>query len=342
MSVFNFALNRGAPNPQGGFLDRLRYMRHNNPEALIALGSGMMRGDMAGGFESMAQQMAAHREKQAAEQQQNKTAEWLQRAHGLSPEDAMVIAQNPALLQHALKPGSNPTDDIREYEFAKQQGYAGSFQDWMFDSRRAGATNVNVNNGSQIGTIPQGYEVYEENGARRMRPIPGGPEDKSKMEATRIGQASTSSDTVLRAYERAREAAKARNFGPYGQGVAEIMPWTDSAEVRRQTDTLKSMASIENLTAMRQSSPTGGALGNVTEHELEILKNKTGALDPSSPNFERDLNDYVLTLLRTIHGPEAGDRIFAETMGPRRTDPVAPNAGGSARRRYNPATGRIE
>ena len=39
----------------------------------------------------------------------------------------------------------SPTDDIREYEMAKQQGYPGTFQQYMLEMKKAGASSVNVN-----------------------------------------------------------------------------------------------------------------------------------------------------------------------------------------------------
>jgi len=36
-----------------------------------------------------------------------------------------------------------PTD-VREYEYAKQQGYAGTFTDWQIEQKRAGASQVNI------------------------------------------------------------------------------------------------------------------------------------------------------------------------------------------------------
>ena len=91
------------------------------------------------------------------------------------------------------------------------------------------------------------------------------------------------------------------------------MPTSKAAEVYRQVDVLKSQAKVENLTAMRLASPTGGALGSVTEKEAEMLAAKSGALDPKSPYFVRDLDDYELTLLQTIHGPAAGKAIFDQS-----------------------------
>jgi hypothetical protein len=42
---------------------------------------------------------------------------------------------------------ANPTtDDIKEYQFAKQNGYGGSFKDYMTEVKKAGASSVTVNN----------------------------------------------------------------------------------------------------------------------------------------------------------------------------------------------------
>jgi hypothetical protein len=214
----------------------------------------------------------------------------------------------------ASKPPA-PTDDMREYEFAKSQGYTGTFQQYQTDMKKAGASSVSVSTGSEVGTIPQGFELFTDpaTGARSMRPIPGGPEDTSGKDAKKAGNAETAASVVTTAAERALAASKDRALGGFGQGLVANLPWTDSAEVARQVDVLKANAKVDNLQAMRDASPTGGALGSVTEGETAMLAAKSGALDPSSPNFERDLADYTRTLLRVVHGPEEGDRIFAET-----------------------------
>lgn len=232
--------------------------------------------------------------------------------------------------------GADPTDDIREYQFAVSQGYAGTFQDFMTDMRRAGASSVSVDVGGaapQVGTIPQGYELFQTpEGGWQMRAIPGGPEDPAPTDEAKRNAALTASSVLTSAATRARDAAANRNAGASGTTLMARLPWTDSAEVVRQTAVLKSNATVSNLNAMRQQSPTGGALGNVTEREGAMLADMSGALDPNSPNFERDLKDYTRTLLRIVHGPEMGDAIFAQTF------PEDPNGVPT----FNPQTGRWE
>ncbi len=217
-----------------------------------------------------------------------------------------------------------PTDDIQEYEYAKSQGYQGSFDEFMLASRRAGATNVSVTNGSdsEVGTIPQGFESFTdpETGARSMRPIPGGPEDASQQAERAAGNASTAGDIITTAADRALDAAGARTFDGLAGRALSYDPSTRNAEVYRQVDVLKANATIEKLNAMRAASPTGGALGSVTEKEGAMLAAASGALDPASPNFRRDMLDYTRTMLRVIHGRDAGDQLFGEKYG----EPEAP------------------
>jgi hypothetical protein len=43
-----------------------------------------------------------------------------------------------------------PTSDMREYDLARQQGFTGTFQDYMTGMKRAGATSVNVNGDQKL------------------------------------------------------------------------------------------------------------------------------------------------------------------------------------------------
>ena len=58
---------------------------------------------------------------------------------GLDPETAQAAVSNPALMQ-AVMPQlfGGMTDDIKEFEYAKKQGFSGSLEQWM-QRKRAGA-----------------------------------------------------------------------------------------------------------------------------------------------------------------------------------------------------------
>jgi hypothetical protein len=118
--------------------------------------------------------------------------------------------------------------------------------------------------------------------------------------------------------------------------------------------TIKANVGFDQLQAMRMASPTGGALGQVSDTENKLLQSVLGSLEASqdpatlSYNLKR-LNNVVLDI---VHGPGNGPERFnldADTGGvptepvlkrPLPTNPAAPGA--APRRRYNPATGSIE
>lgn len=192
-----------------------------------------------------------------------------------------------------------------------------------------GGTSVTVNNAGDAAPVPaypkapngfmyvrdpaSGDVVLNEQGIATMAPIIGGPKDNSAQEGVKADRASTASDVVTNAARLARLAASER--GPFPSLTTQVarLPWTDSAEVVRHVEVLRAQAAGTNLQQMRDASPTGGALGNVTEKEIALLENLSGALNPNSPTFLRDLDQYERTLLRTIHGVEAGDLIFEQS-----------------------------
>lgn len=172
----------------------------------------------------------------------------------------------------------------------------------------------------QVGSIPAGYQLQYDDQGRPVSavPIPGTPqameaEAAARSRATVQDRKSTSTDVIGDAAQRARELTGWSTTGMVGS-LASNASSSQAAELRRQVDVMKSIATIENLTAMRMASPTGGALGNVTEKEGAMLASATGALDAaaSEADFKRALDNYEKTLYRVVHGTEAGDKLFEE------------------------------
>lgn len=271
----------------------------------------------------------------------NETVEWL-KGRGVDEATAKQMASNQTVLADYLKNmnaqakpleingklvdpttyqviadfSNQTTDTQRNLEFrAREAGLVPNTPEYQKFMASGGDKGINVN--VDTGTIPQGYEAIRDNNGRviRYEPIPGGPADTTKTDAARADSLSASTDVITGAASKAREAYNSATLpvtGTVGR-IAGMLPETNSAEVRRQVETLKSNAKIENLQAMRAASPTGGALGAVSDSENAMLAAKAGALDPDSPNFARDLDDYERSLLRTIHGKEAGDAIFEQS-----------------------------
>lgn len=70
-----------------------------------------------------------------------------------------------------------------------------------------------------------------------------------------------------------------RATGPIG--AMPNWPGSEAADVTAKIETLRAKNAFQELADMRAASPTGGALGQVTERELELLMNSAGSLDQS-------------------------------------------------------------
>jgi len=229
--------------------------------------------------------------------------------------------------------GGDATSAMQNYEYMIANGVAPETA--IERAFGGGGTTVNVGGEGEVGTIPPGYELFQDpaTGARSMRPIPGGPvaaEVAGAAVAAGVaeGRRDTSTNVIVSAAAAAREAANARVLGGALGGLAAMNPSSNNAELYRQVDVLKSNATVGNLQAMRDASPTGGAMGALSDREGAMLADQAGALDPASPNFLRDLDAYERTLLRTVHGPEAGERVYQETRQQTTGAPVPAAAAG--------------
>lgn len=71
------------------------------------------------------------------------------------------------------------------------------------------------------------------------------------------------------------------SVGRLSATVAAIPIDTDAYKVRKKFETIKSGVTINALNSMRSASPTGAAVGNVSNQENEMFANTEGPLDPS-------------------------------------------------------------
>lgn len=106
----------------------------------------------------------------------NQTAQALI-ARGLDPALAQTVVKTPSLLKAVLPQilgTSGQTSDIKDYEYAKRQGFKGSFQDWIA-SKRSGAGEFGMT--PIYGTGPDGKTgilQLGKNGTPQIVPLPNG------------------------------------------------------------------------------------------------------------------------------------------------------------------------
>ena len=68
--------------------------------------------------------------------------------------------------------------------------------------------------------------------------------------------------------------------------ILRDVPGTAARGLQRQLDTIDANAAFSKLAEMRQSSPTGGALGAIAVPELMMLKSSIASLDPNQPHAD--------------------------------------------------------
>jgi len=216
----------------------------------------------------------------------------------------LQYAQAAGYLQAPEQPKA-PTQpsSIKEYEFARGQGYQGSFQEFQTEQRKAGATNVTIDNASKVGTIPPGWEVFTdpETKARSMRPIAGGPAE-NELQAKALKQELKASSAVIAmdgVIDTVNEAIGVTGRGTAGfAALFDFIPESGPRELANSVQTIQANIGFDKLQAMRDASPTGGALGQVSERELGFLQSTLANLDtrqkPESlkKNLQKVLTHY--------------------------------------------------
>ncbi len=163
------------------------------------------------------------------------------------------------------------------------------------------------------GTIPPGYRaVRDQNGnLERVEPVPGSKaeiearelaEKRSKAQIMR-GETGNSVSSALNDINILMKGATLPVAGPIGSRLSGISG-TAAHDVKQALLTIGANISFDKLQQMRESSPTGGALGAVTERELELLQNSMAALSQtqSLDQFRSNLGRVRTAFERTIHG----------------------------------------
>lgn len=91
--------------------------------------------------------------------------------------------------------------------------------------------------------------------------------------------------------------------GPWTTGFGSLLkniPTTDARNFAAELTTLKANIAFNELTQMREASKTGGALGQVSNIELQLLESALGALDPgqSPANIREQLQKIKASIQR--------------------------------------------
>ncbi len=138
--------------------------------------------------------------------------------------------------------------------------------------------------------------------------------------------------------------------------VAGAIPGSNAYNVQRNVDTIKANLGFQALDAMRAASPTGGALGSITERELAMLQATVASLDTWQTysqlqanllKVKQHLNNWKNAVEESRKGSpqpqpytaspgQPGFDPVASANAPRAApSPAAPAGGAPVRRRYD-------
>lgn len=299
------------------------------PELAMALAGGFYNLSRPGSgdqFLQSAYAMKAQGAKDAkAKKGRNATTEWL-RQSGYSDfadlVDAGAVSAGDAfgvvMKERAQQAKPNQTNDLIEYEYAKAEGFKGSFVDFQQQKRAASRTQItnNVGGGGAPGlgklSTDFGYVVDPETmqpvidpatGLPTAAPVPGSPaateaqvNEAAKRE--RASQAERSANIVLQDIDRAIE--QSGKFGTTGAigGATGWIGGTDAHDLQNTLRTVQANIGFDRLQQMREASPTGGALGAVSERELTELQAVLGSIQPTQSKEQLQRN---LTRLKGLY-----------------------------------------
>ena len=183
---------------------------------------------------------------------------------------------------------TKPGAVVEGYKLAVEQGYDKGFFQYQIDLKKA-ASEKNIS----IGNIPQDYIITTDaSGNIKMEVIEGSPTDIANKAAIDTGgvaaaRKAVQSGVVLEDIGRLKDAITNDSLiNPASSSILSYImenPIIGSGKNRIDAislaTTIKSSIGFDRLQQMREESPTGGALGQVSELELVTLQATLGSLD---------------------------------------------------------------
>jgi len=245
----------------------------------------------------------------------NSTAEYL-RNKG-RPDLADLILKNPELSTQALQEvrQSNKFKIMKGADLEKEYGITGlpSKQNFKYNTLTGEISGIGQGNTVIQNVKPdKGYQFEYDDYGNVVRQVPI-PKALTKEEKEVKEEKETAKNVASSVITTASDNISDKIFGDtsflpttgtVGKFIGGFIGESDANVVRRNLDVLGSQGSISSLQAMRRQSKTGGALGNVTERELAMLKASLGVLDQamSRDDFIKGYMDYTKKLMMVVHG----------------------------------------
>lgn len=184
-----------------------------------------------------------------------------------------ATAQMQSAINNANRPAREPSrpNSVKEYEFAKENGFEGTYQEWLDRPSPA--------------QLAKQADAQEKAG------------ELDKAEVSKAEWAVSNAEITLNNINRAIQQSE----GLFATGLGSYLPEainSQSRNLRRTLQQVKSTIGFDRLQRMRDQSPTGGALGQVSQMELSQLNSALGSLD--NEQDEKQLQ-YNLEVVKRVY-----------------------------------------
>jgi hypothetical protein len=285
----------------------------------------------------------------------NATIDWLQR-QGMDAGTATLYAGDKALLrqylanrvassspEEALKTQKlglevdalrNPTtNDIKEYQYAKSNGgYQGTFQNWMLENKRAGATSI-----SDIGNT-KGETTYDQTVGKNLGEKTVSIMDSGMQAANKIGSLQLLKEALGNVYQ-GTGGTSYQSLRRLGQSMGFDVQNVGDGDLAQ---------SISRQMALQLRDPSNGAgmPGAMSDADREYLMSMVPSLS-KTPEGNAQIIDYMIRLqqrnqnvaqmARTYMGQNGGRldyKFFGNLADWTKANPLFPQSQDDQERQY--------
>lgn len=135
----------------------------------------------------------------------------------------------------------------------------------------------------------------------------GMPQSTSPAQSRALQQANVALSSLNQIFNN-----PALNAGALGRGIGTVIPGSSSRDLRESVKTVQSLIGFDELQKMRDASPTGGALGQVSEREIDFLQSLAGSMNlaQSDEQLQQNLKNIRTSfeILQLVNLPDGSER----------------------------------
>lgn len=305
-----------------------------SPEMLMALGGGIMQGSNLGtgmgqGFQNAATVMGQQKEQAAVKDVENKTRAWLQQKYPGEDFSTMTPDMMKVYASETLKQKFAQADIpalAQEYNFAKQQGFTGSFMDYQKNKATLDSKPPADYQNYQMMQSDPGYAEW----AKQQQAAKDAPTSKDKMAAEMDTRKTYRAEpnvktyqTVKTAYQKGRQAAAMDSAAGDMSLVYAFMKMQDPESVVREGEyaTAEKAGSVQDWvvniynrvrTGQRLTAQQKADFVKAMDEQYTIA---SGALEDTNKQYEPYIDEFGLPKERLITQPEKFEPLDLKSLG---------------------------